>query len=673
MSKVTTLTQLENAGIIGPAVRLQSRYSLPAIEDVSTAFAQALNMPEISFIVLELGLGGAGNLSDAIETDPGVVARVTELCGHLENSPKPVIATLAGHVRGGAAALALASHYRIASPDAVMDFPAVRIGLVPGMGVTQRLPRLCGAAESANMLITGLSRDAAALANLGIVDLVVDVDLQSAAQNFITTDPVSQPRPTALCREGLSDGVSFHKEISTLRAKAVAQLGQPVLSSIVDCIEAAALLPFASGVLFEQTALEDATRSPVARALRHVLKSEHQAVEHIQSQMADSFNGVKRVALYRLGAETAEIASMLLMAGIGVTLWDQNATVLEKVLSHTGDLLEGLHTRGAMDADTYSACVQALEVSLEDKEPADTQVVLLGRTTDIPATVRKSDTLVAVRLNHVEGESGLMLGAPFSNGSIAEIIAPKDFSPDHLAVLFALSARMTRLPIWTQGQGTGVLGYMTDATLTIAEGLFAMGVTPYAIDAALKEGGFKRGLLETLDDQGISIHKARRQGFCKPGSIELLCAADRFGKPHGAGFYRYEGEGKTPSEDPEVIGLLAQMIPEITADNPGGLTPKDIQEIFLAGLVNIGCHLIRTGQVSSALDLDALMVHGLDYPRINGGPMFAAQEMGHLVVRRILLSMTEATGNLFWEIDPLLDSLIKNGENFADYRAEETA
>ncbi len=671
MSKALTLSCVGETGVIGPNIRLQSRYSTPAIEDLGIQVQAALDDDSISAVVLELGQGAVGGLADILEFDPMVADRLLALCSQIEAAPKPVIAALQGRVRGGTAALALACHYRIAAATLVMDFPEVRVGLLPSGGTTQRLPRLCGAEAAAQMLCTASSRDAQALVEIDVVDQLVDSDVIAAAVLF-AQQPDLAPRPTGQRRDGLADGMRFQAEIAAQKKLASRKMNShPVLGQIVDCIEASALLPLQAGLSMEQAALEEALTSPTARGLRHALQAEHRAIAEFQSCLTEEFTPITTVALAGIGAETAALAFAFLIADIGVTLVDTNGAALERSLGATGQLLEEMHARGAIDAETYANAVKKLEFSLEVQDLRGAELLLVGADPARPNVNIRLDPAVMVagfgRPIAKRNDPVVMLSAPLATGTLIEVQADAACEAPVLTSLFTLGARMARLPVLGQVRNGSVLGAMTDGFMQIAEGLFAQGVTPYDIDKALNSVGFKQGIFAVLDQQGLDFHTLRRQPDTRPATIELLHAASRDGVSVGAGFYRYGGANGQGAEDADVLSLLAQMIPQIDTAAPDRPTDGEIAAIVQAGLANVGCRLLSEGAVSRASDIDAIMVHGLNVPRRLGGPMFAAEEMGHLAVRRVLLARSEATDDEFWRPDPLLEDLIKNGESFADY------
>lgn len=675
MSKALSLSHVGETGLIGPDIRLQSRYSTPSIEDLSKHLQAALEDDSIRTLVLDLGQGAVGGLADVLEFDPVVAAQLLELCNRIEAAPKPVIAALQGRVRGGTAALALACHYRIGTKDVVMDYPEVRVGLIPAGGTTQRLPRLCGAEAAANMLCTGSSRDAQALVQIGVLDRTVETDMSEAATLFAQQTDL-KPRPTGQRRDGMADGMRFQAEIAAQKKLAARKkTSHPVLSQIVDCIEASALLPLQAGLSMEQVALEEAVISPTARGLRHALLSEHRAIAGFQARLSQDFTPVTTVALAGLGPETAELAFAFLVADIGVTLVDTNGAALERCLEATGQLLEDMHARAAIDADTYANAVKKLEFSLAMQDLRGAELLLVGADPACPKLSNQMDPSVMIagfaRPIAKRDDPVMMFSPPLATGTLMEVQADETCEAGILTSLFTLGARMARLPLLEASRNGSVLGAMTDAFLHISEGLFAQGVTPYDIDKALKTAGFRQGFFEVLDQQGIDFHTLRRKPDARPATVELLHAASRDGVSVGAGFYRYDGTTTQGNEDAEVLSLLAQMIPDIENAAPDKPKAADIAMIVQAGLANAACRLLSDRVVPRASDIDAIMVHGFDYPRRLGGPMFAAEEMGHLLVRRVLLAQAEASKDDFWQPDPLLEDLIKNGENFADYQQAE--
>ncbi|SLN14253.1 putative enoyl-CoA hydratase [Pseudoruegeria aquimaris] len=626
------VTQHEgDLAIITPPVRLQSRFCGPTLGDLAAQIEAAERNGAVRRILIELGQGRGGSLADLLETDPAVAEDLGQLCDRVEACAKPVIARLSGRVRAGTGALALACHYRLATPDTQMDFPAARLGLVPAGGVTQRLPRLAGAEVALSLLQTGAAMSAEDLVAAGVVDgLLADVTRDAALAALADLGEVA-PRPTRARRDGLADGVGFQAALRRARA-AAATPRRPSAAAIADCVESAQLLPFEAGCARELTALQDAARTEAARALRHALQAERRA-----AQLPRAFRGeegaqptatrIGRVAIAAGGREVPALAFAILIAGIEVVLFEERQAPLEEALTATGDLLERLLKAGAIDAETRALCLHNLHVSLGvgDLGAAGLALVPEGYGVDEVTALLKAlhaglgeGAILALSdpaqlraatawLPAGAAACALQFSLPLETGELVEITPAPGCAPGVLQSVAALVARLARLPVFVDGSGLVV---RLHRALTEAAGdLVAGGCAPDRLLGALHAWG--------LSPTGYAV-LAR-------GAVQ--------------------GEGEELGDE-EMVALV------------------------LAALANAGARAVEEGVAEAAAHVDAVAIHAFGFPRWRGGPMFQADQAGLLGLRKRLKARAERRGAAVWAISPLIEKCILNGEPLAGVERE---
>ncbi|MCT8159930.1 enoyl-CoA hydratase/isomerase family protein [Pseudoruegeria sp. SHC-113] len=626
------VTQHEgDLAILTPPVRLQSRFCAPTLSDLAQAIEAAERNTAVHAILIELGQGRGGTLADLLETDPKVAADLGQLCDRVEACGKPVIARLSGRVRAGTAALALACHYRLVTKEAQLDFPAARLGLVPAGGVTQRLPRIAGAEVALSLLQTGAAMGAAEMEAAGLSDgLLPDVTRDAALAGVRALGDIA-PRPARARREGLADGAAFQAALARGRASADSQR-RPSALAIADCVESAQLLPFEAGCARELTALQDAADTDAARALRHALQAERRA-----TLLPEAFKPsegaqpaptrIRRVVMAAGGRDVPALAFAFLIAGVEVVLFEERQAPLEASLTETGALLESLLKAGAIDAETRSLCLHNLNVSLGvgDLGMAGLAYVPEGYGADEAAalvsdlhkalgagavlSVAEPARLEALAAALPEGTPLCALGfaQPLETGQMVEITPGAGCAPERLQAVVGLVARLARLPVFVDGRAQELVAALHRALTDATGDLIAKGCEPEAVVAALRGWGLT------------------------PAGYALLLAQ----APRGAG----------------------EALPE-----------AEIVALVLAALANAGARLVEAGVVESAAHVDAAALHAFAFPRWKGGPMFQADLTGLLTVRKHLLKRAEVSDAPVWQVAPLLERCIRNGEALA--RAE---
>lgn len=620
-----------------------------------------------------------------------VAPSLPDLCNHLEMLKKPVIAAVHGAVLGGGLELALAAHVRISAADARLGFPEVALGILPGAGGTQRAPRLVGAEQALRMMLTGRPVGAAEALAMGLIDGVVEDGLTDAAVALaadLAADGAA-PRPTRARTDGMRDPMAYQAAIAAARAE---QAGGrlPAPERIIECVDAALVLPFEQGLTFERAAFEDLVTSPESAGLRHVFMAERRAARFPEA--AAPPRPADTIGIVGLGRMGSGIAVSLLAAGAHVTAVETDREALIAGLGRVAELQEravlaGRMTEAARDADwarispgSDLASLAGMDLVIE-AVPED--FALKASVLRDLAAVLRPGAVMAVQtawldpatLAEASGRAadviGLQFGLPVQATALVEVAAGPATAPAAVATGMALARRMGKQPVRV-AMAAGLVGKRVQGAMrTAADFLLEDGATPMQVDAALRDFGFAQGPYQAQDIAGLEQAWAERLAEA-PGRDparryaelgDLLVEAGRLGLATGRGYHLYD-QGTAAREDPEVLALLAELraAKGIVARRVGA---EEIRRRCLAAMANEGARLLAAGVALRPSDIDVAMVAGHGFPRWEGGPMFWAARRGLIVLRADLRNYAEQSPE-FWQVAPLIDDLIRDGRSLAD-------
>jgi 3-hydroxyacyl-CoA dehydrogenase len=545
--------------------------------------------------------------ADISEFDqPPQAPSLPDLCNMIEASPKPVVVGLHGMALGGGLELALAAHGRVALADTKLGLPEVGLGILPGAGGTQRLPRLIGAQEALRMMITGKPVSAVEALAMGILDNVVEQDLTEATVAWALNLAPKTPVPTHDRRDGIRDPKAYFAAIAEARRLyAGAAISAP--ARIIDCVEAAQLLPFDQGLAYEAAAFSELVSSTESVALRHVFFAERRAAKMVGSTAKPL--PVAEITVLGAGGDGVSLTHELLSAGYQVTLVDTTADALTTGLEALATLLAAeLERQSLTQAEHDDRWARLLAALPGDDGDAADMLFLTGAfrlpKAEVPLLSVKAGAPI-VTLGRV-GDGGmrglgLALQPATANGRLAEVLISDSTAPDAIATLLAVVKRLGRQVV--QGQGAGIV-----AGLAVA------------LNASLQAQEDQHGAAPVLD---------------------LLA---RWGMPRAQDRSTPKPQGK--------VNLWSGIAPQV-----------------MAALANAGLRLIGDGKALRPSDVDLAMIVGLGFPRWGGGPMLWAQHRGLMVLRDNLNHLAMDAPDV-WEPAPLLDDLIRQGISLVDLNAD---
>ena len=613
-----------------------------------------------------------------------------------EAASKPVVVAIHGVCMGGGLELALGCHYRVAARGTQVALPEVKIGLVPGAGGTQRLPRAIGFEPALNMIVSGNPVAAellAAIPGQSLFDQIVDDDLITAAVAF------AQARANAggtLPR--LRDLAAVHADVHSVsaQARAAAPAGFPAPLRCIECVQAAVTLPFDEGIRVERRAFAELMDTPECRALRHAFFAERAASKIPDVTEDTDTRKVASVGVIGAGTMGGGIAMNFLNAGMPVVILETSQEALDRGLATIRKNYEGAVKRGSLSTDALAQRLGLLTPTLDYSGLAECDLIIEAVYEDIgvkeavfkrldavarPGAILASNTStldvdrIAAFTARPQDVIGLHFFSPANIMKLLEVVRGKHTSKDVLATAMAVARRIKKIAV-VSGVCDGFIGNrMIEQYSRQAGFLLEDGALPAQIDAAMERFGFAMGPFRMSDlagnDIGWAIRKRRaieQPGLSYAKVFDRLCETGRFGQKTGAGWYDYQpGDRKAyPS------ALVDELV--IAHSHAVGIERRDIsdQEIverLVYALVNEGARIVEEGIASKASDIDIVYLNGYGFPLYRGGPMRYADEVGLANVVAAMRSFATAdAGNRqagAWEPAALLVKLAEAGKAFS--------
>jgi 3-hydroxyacyl-CoA dehydrogenase len=671
------------------------------LEAIEEAIARGLDDPHVDALVL-IGAGqtfvaGADiNVFKTIKSRDQSLERSQQTHARLlrcEDATKPLVAAIHGNALGGGLELAMACHYRVATADARVGQPEVLLGIIPGAGGTQRLPRLAGAAMALEMCTEGKSVPAARAQSSGIVDRVVSGELRQAAITF-AGERAGEVRKTRERTEKIADrdaGLAACAAIRTALGKTARGARAPFLA--VDAIESALTLDFDAGSAREREIFADCVVSTESRALVHLFFAEREAAKVPDVPRETKAGEIQRAAVVGAGTMGGGIAMSYANAGIPVLLKEVDADALQRGLVTIRRNYEASVAKGKMTADqihhalalitpttSYNAFDHAdivVEAVFENMDLKRSTFADLGRVTGADCVLASNtSTLDIDELARASGRPAQVIGhhffSPANVMKLLEIVRGRETSRETIATSLKLAKRLSKVGV-VVGNCFGFVAnrmlayYMREAYLLLEE-----GASVPQIDGALTEFGMPVGPYGMQDIAGIDVGARIRQYLNAIGKTraegpqsevpDRLYEMGRYGQKTGAGWYRYEQGSRTRTPDP-LVDQLAEEAARRRGITRRRISDEEIIARIMTALVNEGARVLEDGYAIRAGDIDVIYCYGFGFPRHRGGPMFYADTVG---LTAVLAKVREYRARLgdHWAPAPLLERLAAAGRGF---------
>ncbi|MEM7043461.1 MAG: FAD-dependent oxidoreductase [Pseudomonadota bacterium] len=618
---------------------------------------------------------------------PPVPPHLPDVMNRIEQSPVHWIAAIGGAALGGGAELALACRYRIARSDATIGFPEVIIGVVPGAGGTQRLPRLVGLEKALEMIPSGKSITGKKAKAIGLVDELDDDPV--ACAEMINSEWLDMAVPVGELNSGRTAPAAYEAARSVATKK---MRGQEAPLKAIELLERSETTSLDDGLAVERDVFLTLRTSDQAKALRHIFFAERGA--KAPDWIDEAPDAIDHVAIVGGGTMGSGIAYALLNAGMAVTLLETDASAADRAKANVARIIEATLTRGLIDENAANARRERLSVTddYERAGDADLAIEAAFESMDVKkvvfeklASAMRPGTVLATNTSYLDVNEiaetvddpsrvlGLHFFAPAHIMKLLEIVRGKRSSKKTLASGFALAKRLRKIPVLA-GVCDGFIGNRILARYReAADTLLMDGAVPWDVDEAMVAFGYAMGPYETQDLSGLDIAHAnrRRLDATRDPKRRYIPIGDRMveegrlGRKAGVGWYRYPGGGGKVV-DPMIEDLIREEAHFAKVERRT-FTADEIRHHLLHAAINEAADILHEGIADKAADIDLVTVNGYGFPRYRGGLMHYADSLGPSNVLEALHALAEEDP-LVWKPSPLIEDCAARGIAFAEWR-----
>lgn len=670
--------------------------------DTRRAVADGLDRAQADAAVKAIVVTGAGKAfsggADIKEFgSPKAIAEpnLLSLIRALELCSKPVVAAVHSVCMGGGLELALGCHYRVASPGANVALPEVKIGLIPGAGGTQRLPRVLGLETALNMIVSGEPVKSEVLASLPgqkLFDKMIDGDLLAGAIAFATE--VADQRPLPLVRDlkvkhANPDG---YLQFARNTVKAMAK-NFPAPGKCVDAVEASIKRKFDDGMALEREIFLALMVTPECKALRHAFFAERAASKIPDVPEDTPLREVKKVAIIGAGTMGGGIAMNFLSAGTPVVMLEMKPEALERGVATIRKNYEAQVKKGKLKAEKYEATMALLSTTLDYAAIGDADMVIEAVFEDMEVKkavfeqldkVMKPGAILATNTSTLDVNKiaaftkrprdviGTHFFSPANVMKLLEVVRGEKTARDVLATVMALGKKIRKTCV-VSGVCDGFIGNrMIEQYSRQAGFLLEEGCTPSQVDKAVEKFGFAMGPFRMGDLAGNDVgwYIRKRRYIEKPNlryskTADLLCEMGRFGQKTGAGWYDYQ-PGKRDAIPSAVVDKMIENHRKAMGITPRKISDDEIVHRLVFSLVNEAARLLEEGIAQRASDVDMVYLTGYGFPLHRGGPMCYADTYGLYNVAQAMKRFAQNPNDdaAFWQPAPLLAKLVAEGKSF---------
>jgi len=622
---------------------------------------------------------------------PPQAPSLPDVLERLDAGRKPVVAAIGGAALGGGLELAMACHGRIAGPTAKLGLPEIKLGIIPGAGGTQRLPRLIGPDTAFTMMLTGEPVSAETAARLGIVDAVVLGDLVPAARTRALELADSGALPRVRDR---ADRLTPEAR-QAFEAKAEEAVKRDPEATNVHALARAVragLDPdaFDAAVAVERAEFHTLVEDPRSKALRYAFFAEREAARVPGLSKDTPRRSIQTAAVIGAGTMGGGIAMCFANAGIPVTVIETEAGALERGLDRVKGLYAGSAKRGSITEAQRDERIGRITGAIGLENAGEADIVIEAAFEDMAVKreifskldgIAKEGAILASNTSYLDVDAiaavtgrpqdvlGLHFFSPANVMRLVEVVRAGKTAPDVLATALDLAKRLNKLPV-TVGVCFGFVGNrILERRSRAAERLLLEGALPHAVDAAVTGFGFRMGPFAMSDLAGLDIGWRSRKDFGGRAPVaDALAEMGRFGQKTGRGFFVYSDGARTGTRDPEVDALI-----EKTAAEHGiarrTFSPDEIVARLMYPMVNEGARILEEGIAARPGDIDTIWINGYNWPAWRGGPMHWADTVGLKHVAEALTRFARETGDDSQEPAPLLRELADSGGTFAAWKA----
>ncbi len=610
-----------------------------------------------------------------------------EVIAFMESVQKPIVAAVFGTPLGGGLEITFGCHFRVAAPGTRLGLPEIKLGIIPGAGGTQLLPRLVGVEKAAKMILTGEPIAAADALNCGLIDEIVEGDIVQGAIAF-AHKVLAEKRPLTHPR-GRSEKISpaardaFEKiAAETLKKTRGMEAPQAAVESLRNIFS----LPVDAGRKRERELFNVLVMGEQAAAQRHVFFAEREALKIPGVGKDVKPREIKTAAVIGAGTMGGGIAMALANSGTPVTVIETSDEALNRGLALVRKNYETSVKRGSLKVEVMEKRFALIKGAAALDAARDADLVIEAVFEDMAVkteiftaldNIAKSGALLATNTSYLNVNEiaavtkrpgdvvGMHFFSPANVMRLLEVVRGAKTLPESLATALAVGRKLGKTPV-VVGVCRGFVGNrMLARRQEAAERLLLDGALPFEVDKALTDFGFPMGPLAMSDLAGLDISWRNRKALGTRAEIaDTLCEMGRFGQKTGKGYYRYEPGSRTPIPDPDVDAAIIATSQRLGRTRRK-FTSAEIVERLIFPMINEGARILEEGIAARASDIDVIWVRGYGFPIWRGGPMFYADSLGLAKIRERLMVFAQASGDETLKPAPLLEKLAAAGKGFA--------
>jgi len=621
---------------------------------------------------------------------PFVEPSLPEVCTRIENSPLPVISAIHGTALGGGLEIALGTHYRIGVPSAKVGLPEVLLGLLPGAGGTQRLPRLIGVENALGIITTGRQVGAKEALELGILDAVEDGNVEDVGLAYAQSIADAGKGPRSVGAMPRPAPIDFDKAYADELARG---RGKIAAATAVRAVEVACKTDVQDGIMRERSFFMDLLKSQQSKGMIHAFFNER-AVSKLPELKGVEPRDVSKIGVIGGGTMGAGITVAALLAGLDVTMIERDADAARAGVDRVGGILQGSVKRGKLSQEKYETIMASgframdsydalsdvdlvIEAAFEEMGVKKAIFAELDRVCKQGAVLASNTSYldvneIAASTSRPADVLGLHFFSPAHVMKLLEVVVADRTAPDVVATGFALGKALRKIAV-RSGVCDGFIGNRILKTYrTCADHMVLDGASPFEIDKAMSDFGFAMGPFEVADLAGLDIGWATRKRLAATRDPrervstypDKICEAGHFGQKTGKGYYVYEAGRRGGTPNPEVTTLIDAERAE------RGLTPRafshdEIQRRYMCAMVNEAAKVVDEGIARRPLDVDMVLLFGYGFPRHWGGPLKWADMQGLDGILADIQSYAKED-DFFWTPSALLERLVAAQKNFDD-------
>ena len=697
--------RVEGVGVVTLDNPPVNAFSLSQRIGVREALTNGLQDPDIlAFVICGSGrMFSAG--ADIREFDTGVAAEsptLPELISLIEDSPKPVVCALHGTAVGGGCELSMACHSRVAVTGTRIGLPEVTLGIVPGAGGTQRLPRLIGVLPALDAIVSGKPMIAERALELGLIDELTDdsdellkISVSVARRLAIEPGPPHKTRDRDSQLLEVRDRPELFDEFRSRIARRARGFEAPF--ACIDCVEAATTMPFEQGLAFEREVFLRCRSSDQSLAQRHAFFAEREARKVSGLGPETPQLDIRCAAVLGCGTMGSGIAMCFVNAGIPVIVIESEQGMLDRGMEMIRKNYTSTVSKGRMTEEEAEARLTLIEPTLEFERVSEADIVIeavfedmdlkkkiftrldaLCRAEAILATNTSSLDVNAIAA--VTGRPEQVVGTHFFSPAnvmrLVEIVRGHQTSPEVIATVLTLSKRLGKVGVVVGVCDSFAANRMLYPYSRQAQFLIEEGAFPEQVDRVIQDFGFPMGPFALSDLAGIDVGWRVRQHreHSRPKHLRYSAIADRlyemgrYGQKTSKGWYQYEEGSRIPIPDPDVVDLVLGTSKELEIDRRE-ISDEEILQRCMYPLINEGARILEEGIAQRASDLNVVWLYGFGFPRYRGGPMFYADSLGLRHVYEVMQNFYEIHQD-WLEPAPLLERLAREDRTFAEWDAK---